>query len=269
MLILGYLAAILMGVVLGLIGGGGSILTVPILVYLLQIDPTLATGYSLFIVGLTSLLGGLSYYMKGHVDLKVGFVFAVPSLIAVYLTRAFFIPSLPEELITLGSTVITKNFFIMGVFAILMLAASYSMIRKSPVKLAALEVSNKISFKKLPLIAIEGLVVGFITGLVGAGGGFLIIPALVILVGLPMKIAVGTSLLIIAVKSLIGFIGDVQSQASMDWGLLFTITILALIGITLGIRFSGKVPEALLKKSFGIFVLVMGSLILISEIIKI
>lgn len=264
--LLGYLAAIVMGLSLGMIGGGGSILTVPILVYLFQIDPIISTAYSLFIVGLTALAGGAVYYKKGDVDLKTGFIFAVPSFIGVYLTRAYVVPSLPDPVFNLASWPISKALLIMLVFAILMVAASISMIRsgtKSTAQPKQLTAAQRILF-----ISIEGLVVGGVTGFVGAGGGFLIIPALVLLVGLPMKIAVGTSLFIIAAKSLFGFIGDLQRHIDMDWKLLLTLSAIAILGLFVGTRLSTKVPEKSLKKGFGYFVLIMGTLILIDQLRK-
>lgn len=262
--ILGYLASILMGLSLGMIGGGGSILTVPILVYLFAKDPVLATAYSLFIVGATALVGGVTYYRKGEVDLKTGFIFAVPSFIGVYLTRAFVVPGLPDPVFQIGSLSFAKPLLIMLVFAILMVAASVSMIRsKGQTRKANLSPSARIL-----LIGFEGLIVGGVTGFVGAGGGFLIIPALVVLVGLPMKIAVGTSLFIIAAKSLIGFIGDLQRQSHIEWSLLLTVTGIAVLGLFIGMSVSRLVSEKSLKKGFGYFVLIMGAFILFDQILR-
>lgn len=258
----GYIAAIFMGLSLGLIGGGGSILTVPILVYLFKIDPVPATAYSLFIVGLTALVGGVSYFRKGEVDLKTGITFAIPSFVGVYLTRAFVVPWLPDPTFSLAAVSIAKPLLMMLVFAVLMVAASVSMIRapSSPATKATLTPTARFF-----LISIEGLVVGALTGFVGAGGGFLIIPALVLLVGLPMKKAVGTSLFIIAAKSLIGFTGDLGHHA-MDWMLLLTISAIAIGGLFVGLALSKKVSDKILKKGFGWFVLVMGTAILFDQI---
>ena len=263
--LLGYIASIAMGLSLGMIGGGGSILTVPILVYLFGINPILATAYSLFIVGLTALVGGVGYLKKGEVDLKTGFIFAIPSFVGVYLTRAYFVPSIPDQVGAFGQFVLTKPLLIMLVFAVLMLAASVSMIKSKKEDAKKVEMS---AASKTALIALEGLVVGGVTGFVGAGGGFLIIPALVVLVGLPMKIAVGTSLFIIAAKSLVGFTGDLQRQAYIDWKLLLTISAIAIVGLFVGMALSKKVSEKALKKGFGIFVLVMGTIILIDQLSK-
>lgn len=260
----GYFAAILMGMTLGMIGGGGSILTVPILVYLFQVDAVLATAYSLFIVGLTALIGGLSYLKKKEVDLKTAFIFGFPSFLGVYLTRSYVVPALPDPVFELSGFIFSKALLIMLVFSVLMVVASLSMI-KGQVGAKKSQMSKVAMYS---LIGIEGLVVGGVTGFVGAGGGFLIIPALVILVGLPMKIAVGTSLFIIAAKSLFGFIGDVQRQAFIDWKLLLTISAISIMGLFLGMAFSKKVSEKTLKKSFGYFVLIMGTIILIDQLRK-
>ena len=261
--LLGFLSAIIIGITLGLIGGGGSILTVPVLVYLLAIDPVLATAYSLFIVGLSSLVGGLKYARQDQVSYKVGIVFAVPSFITVYFTRLIIVPALPEKLFTVSGYVLTRETGILLLFAILMVMASISMIRNRKEKNDDTDEKMKFNY---PLIIAEGAIVGLLTGMVGAGGGFLIIPALVILAGLPMKKAIGTSLLIIAAKSLIGFIGDVQTNGSIDWPFLLLFSLLAMIGIVAGVYFSKSIDGKKLKKGFGWFVLVMGSGMIIKEL---
>jgi uncharacterized protein len=263
--LLGYIASIFMGLSLGMIGGGGSILTVPILVYLFGKDPILATAYSLFIVGLTALVGGFSYLKKGEVDLKTGIIFAIPSFIGVYITRAYIVPMLPDPVFEIGTYTISKSLLVMFVFSVLMVAASISMIKNKNDSKVKNQLSSGLRYS---LIGIEGLVVGAVTGFVGAGGGFLIIPALVILVGMPMKIAVGTSLFIIAAKSLIGFLGDVQHQNNIEWKLLLLISGIAIAGLFAGILVSKKIPEKVLKKGFGFFVLIMGTFILLDQISK-
>lgn len=263
--ILGYIASVFMGLSLGMIGGGGSILTVPILVYLFSTNPVTATAYSLFIVGSTALVGGATYLKKGEVDLKTGFIFAVPSFIGVYLTRAYVVPSLPDPVFSLGSFSFSKPLLIMLVFAVLMVSASISMIKTTKEESSKKELS---ATAKIVLISIEGLVVGGITGFVGAGGGFLIIPALVVLVGMPMKRAVGTSLFIIAAKSLIGFTGDLQHHTQIEWRLLFTITAIAIFGLFIGTVVGKKISDKTLKKGFGYFVLIMGTFILVDQITK-
>ena len=263
--IIGFAAAVLIGVSLGLIGGGGSILTVPVLVYILDIDPVLATAYSLFVVGSTSLVGAGTYIKKGLVNYKTALVFAIPSFIAIFLTRKFLVPALPDPLFSIGEAVITKNIGIMVFFALIMLAASYSMIFAK--KCVDCEEDEPVAFN-FPMIALEGSVVGVITGIVGAGGGFLIIPALVLLAKLPMKMAVGTSLLIIAAKSLIGFLGDLSTQ-TIDWQLLLIFTSLSIIGIFIGSALSKKINEKVLKTGFGWFVLIMGIYIITKELLAV
>ncbi len=260
--IAGYLASLIIGISLGLIGGGGSILTVPVLVYLFGIDPVLATAYSLFIVGSTSLVGTFSKYREGLVNMKTAVIFGIPSIAAVYATRKWIVPAIPNELFTVGELQVTKSIMMMVLFAILMGFASISMIRDKNGDCPESETPQTFNY---PLIILEGIIVGALTGLVGAGGGFLIIPALVLLSKLPMKQAIGTSLLIIAMKSLIGFLGDL-SHTSMDWKLLVIVTILAVTGIFIGNRMSRNIDAGKLKKGFGWFVLVMGIYIIIKEL---
>ncbi|WP_397363032.1 sulfite exporter TauE/SafE family protein [Olleya sp. R77988] len=261
--IFGYFGALIIGLVLGLIGGGGSILTVPILVYLLFINPVTATAYSLFVVGVSALVGAIRNMQKGLVDYRTAIVFAIPAFIAVYLTRKFLVPAIPDQLFSVGSFLVTKNIAIMLFFAIVMLVASISMIKNNR-KDSGEETTIQYNY---PLIIIEGLVVGTLTGIVGAGGGFLIIPALVLLAKLPMKKAVATSLLIIAIKSLIGFIGDVENL-EIDWVFLLSFTSLSVIGIFIGIYLSNFIEGKKLKKGFGWFVLIMGIYIIFKELTK-
>jgi len=260
--ILGYLGAILIGVSLGLIGGGGSILTVPVLVYLFGIDAVTATAYSLFIVGLSSAVGSFKYFQLKLINLKTALVFGIPSIIAVFLTRALIVPAIPQEVFTVGEFVVTKSILLMLLFAVLMVAASYSMIKKDKKQSVQEVQEQKFNY---PLILVEGSVVGILTGLVGAGGGFLIIPALVVLSKLPMKEAVGTSLLIIAAKSLIGFLGE-GSETQIDYTFLMIISAFAIAGIFVGSALSKKIDGAKLKPAFGWFVLVMGIYIIIKEL---
>lgn len=257
--IVGYFFSIIIGISLGLIGGGGSILTVPVLVYIFKIDAVMATGYSLFIVGLTSAFGSIQYFRNKLVNIKTAIVFGIPSIVAVFLTRACIVPAIPAEITTIGSFLITKSILLMLLFAILMIAASYSMIKKDNTE--SVSTIQKFNY---PLILIEGTVVGVLTGLVGAGGGFLIIPALVILSKLPMKEAVGTSLAIIAAKSLIGFIGETVG-ATTNWTFLLTVSSFAIIGIFIGTLLSKRIDGNKLKPAFGWFVLVMGIYIIIKE----
>ena len=262
MLIIGYLGALLIGLVLGLIGGGGSILTVPIFVYFLNIDPILATAYSLFVVGITASVGAARNFQNQLVDFKTGIIFAMPAFIGVYIARAYFIEMIPDEIIIL-SAVLEKGTAIMIFFSFIMLLASYFMISRNNNEIKA----STLNFSKI-ILSVEGLVVGILTGIVGAGGGFLIIPALVLFAKLPMKKAVGTSLMIIAIKSLFGFIGDLENiNLIFDWSLLLFFTTLSVIGIYFGIYLTNFIEGKSLKKGFGWFVLIMAFIILFKEIL--
>ncbi len=261
--IIGYILSTVVGISLGLIGGGGSILTVPILVYVFGLGPEISTSYSLFIVGLTALAGSYNYYRNNLVNLKAALIFSVPSLIAVFLTRKFIMPALPDVIFTVGGFQFTRPIFIMTVFAALMIAASISMIRKSK----APDPSKMKPGHHYALIFLEGAVVGVLTGFVGAGGGFLIIPALVLLAGLPMKEAVGTSLLIIGIKSLLGFTGDISAGVNIDWMFLAIVSVFTIAGIYIGSSLAKKIHGDKLKPVFGWFVLAMGIYIMLRETI--
>lgn len=255
----GYLASILIGITLGLIGGGGSILTVPILVYLFHIEPEQATSYSLCIVGVTAMVGSYRHYTLGNLSVKSALYFAFPSLVSLLLTRKIILPIIPHSLFSFGNFELTKDLLIMIVFALLMIAASTSMIRKSTTAV----INTPINLYRLGLI---GLFVGFITGFLGAGGGFLIIPALLFFANLEMKEAVGTSLVIIFVNSLIGFTGDVINGIVINYQLLLTITAIAIVGMLIGTQLSKRIEGSKLKPAFGWFVLITGIYIIIKEI---
>ena len=255
--ILGYVGALFIGLVLGLTGGGGSILTVPILVYLMSVSPVTATAYSLFIVGTTSTFGAIQNYRKNLVDIKNGFIFAIPSFIAVYLTRKFIVPRIPEIIIE-SPILITKNTFLMLFFAVIMIFGALSVLKKKS------QDNNNEEKRNLILIGIQTFTIGIIIGLVGAGGGFLIIPSLILFAKLPMRIAVGTSLFIIAMNSLVGFIGDVQNLV-IDWLFLLTFSAISVVGIFIGMYLTKYTNESQLKKIFAYFVLVMAAIILLKE----
>ncbi len=263
---LGYFAAIFIGLALGIMGGGGSILTVPVLVYLMGVSPVLSTAYSLFVVGSTSAVGAAGYFRKGLVSLPTALVFLAPSLASVFLVRKVLLPALPHELFTLGRIVFTKDLLVLVAFAGLMVVAAVSMIRRPPAGAVTDEqpVARPLNY---PLILGIGLVVGALTGFVGAGGGFLIIPALVLGARLPMKLAVGTSLAIIALNSLIGFTGDLSAGTPIDWAFILGFLAFALGGIMLGTYLARFIPGARLKPAFGWFTLAMGTFILIKELL--
>lgn len=260
--IIGYTASVLIGISLGLIGGGGSILTVPVLVYLFGMDAFLATEYSLFIVGVSSTVGSISYFKNGLVNFKIALIFGVPSVISIFLTRTYLLPLIPEQLLTIKDFTITKNIFLLLVFAVLMIFASYKMITSK----TSAEISENSSAQSNIALAVgQGTIVGILTGLVGAGGGFMIIPALVNLLKLPMKTAIGTSLVIIALNSLIGFSSS-MTNVNIEWTLLLSIAAIAIAGIIIGSQLSKKIDGKKLKPAFGWFVLVMGIYIITREI---
>jgi len=271
MVFVGATAAIVVGMVLGLLGGGGSILTVPVLVYLVGIPAVQATAYSLFIVGVASSVGAVGYIRKGDVNLRIASAFAAPSLIAVFLTRRFLVPAIPDPVFSVGAFEISREMLIMVIFALTMLLAAVSMIRGCIRCVTRSEESTPRAEHQplsIPAVALEGVVVGTLTGLVGAGGGFLIIPALVLIGGLPMRQAVGTSLVIIALKSLVGFTGDLTATTDIAWGFLLPITAATVAGILLGMAISRTVETAKLRPIFGWFVLGMGAFITIQQIVS-
>lgn len=258
--LLGYFGALTTGIVLGLIGGGGSILTVPIMVYLFSINPVTATAYSLFVVGTSSLVGALNSLKKKLVDFRTAFVFAIPAFTAVYITRKYIVPAIPEVVFKSGEVILTREMAIMFFFAVIMIFAAVSMLKK---RKKSHPRDAEIQFRA-PILSLQGMVVGLVTGLVGAGGGFLIIPALVLLAKLPMKRAVATSLFIIAMNSLIGFTGDLQNR-EIDWAFLLVFTAIAISGIFIGAYLSRFVNNNKLRRIFGWFILVMGIYIIWKE----
>jgi uncharacterized protein len=255
----GYIALIGVGLLLGILGGGGSILSVPILVYLFAEDVVMASAYSLFIVGITSMVGSIVKYKAQLVDLKVGFIFGLPSIVAIFSTRKWIIPAIPDLIWQIESFEFTKRVLILEIFAILMVLASISMINKK----SNLQ-RNKYQYKYFYLVVL-GIITGFLTGLVGAGGGFIIIPVLVFCTKLSFKTAVGTALFIISINSLVGFAGDVLNY-TINWEFLLTITSLAIMGILVGSQYAKSMQTGWLQKTFGWFTLIMGSGIFLKEI---
>jgi uncharacterized protein len=258
--IFGYFASILVGIVLGLLGGGGSILSIPILVYIFGIDPVIASAYSLFIVGTTSFVGAIPKYRQHLINIRTGLLFGIPSIITIFCTRRWIVPSIPQVIFHLGSVPVTKRVLLLGIFALLMVFAAIPMIRGKR------EFTSRNRRFRIFWVMMEGVLIGFLTGLVGAGGGFLIIPALVFLTGLKFKTAVGTSLFIIAINSLLGFTGDIFNYA-IDWPFLLSITGLAVVGILIGHYLTRYFTGVKLRKTFGWFTLMMGAYILIRELL--
>lgn len=259
--IIGYSLAVIVGITMGLLGSGGSILSVPIFAYVMGIEPVLATAYSLFAVGSSALFGGIQKANQKLVNFKKVFLFGVPTVIAVFVTRKYIVPSIPEVVFDTDLFTMHKSVLIMLVFAVVMILASIRMIK--PLDENTLKVGDKLNYGS---IFIQGLIIGLVAGFVGAGGGFLIIPALLILAKTPMKTAVGTSLFIVAIQSLIGFLGDLTSNVVIDWNMLLTFTACSIVGVIIGNIFSKKVTATKLKTGFGYFVFSMGIYIIIKEI---
>ena len=258
--IAGYIASFFIGISLGLIGGGGSILTLPVLVYLFGVTPQLAISYSLFVVGSTSLVGSFNSYRKKLIDFKTSLLFGISSVITVFVTRKFLLPLIPD-LIPVGNYSLPFSVLTMVLFAILMLLASVKMITAKPLKEETIQVDKSIA-----MLLLYGVGIGLITGFLGAGGGFLLIPALVLILKLPMKKAIGTSLLIIALNSIVGFVADAGDH-KIEWNFLLTISIIAIAGILIGGLLRKQINGDKLKKGFGWFVLVMAIYIIVKELV--
>lgn len=259
--IFGYFGALLVGVVLGLMGSGGSLMAIPIFTYLFHISPVTTTAYSLFVVGTSASIGALRNWNKGLIDFRIAIVFAIPAFIAVFIVRKYLLPIIPLELFTIFDLVVTKDMAVMVFLAIIMLFSAISMIWKRKLPKGG---HHSIGFN-YKLIVLQGISIGLITGAVGIGGGFLIIPTLVLLVKLPMKKAVATSLFIIAIKSLIGFMGDL-GHMEINWQFLLGFTMVSTLGIFVGMYLSSFIKGEKLKKSFGWVVMVLAIGIFYKEI---
>lgn len=258
---------LVIGLILGLIGGGGSILSVPVLVYLMHYPAEEATGYSLFIVGITSLIGGFAFIKRGDISFESLVQFAVPSLITVFLVRKYLIPYLPEVFFTIGDFHVTKQLFIMLLFAVLIVFSSYSMIKKQKPNYRNDAMWEE--FSKSPIrvyfVILLAIFVGFLTGFVGAGGGFIIVPVLLFFLRVPVKKSIGTSLCIIALNSLIGFTGNL-GHLQIDWNLLLTASAICVAGILVGNVISVKISAHKLKPAFGWFTLIVGIFVIVKEL---
>ncbi len=263
MIAVGYVLGLVIGICLGMMGAGGAILTIPVLVYIFDLSPLTSTTYSLFIVGITAFIGSVGYVSNRLYNLKAVIFFGVPSLVSVWITGKIIMPAIPNELFNIGNTLITKDLLIMLLFSILMILSSIVMIRSS--RVIRKEDYAETKRFRYGLILFIGLFIGFLTGLLGVGGGFLIIPALVILANLPMKIAIGTSLALITVNSLLGFVSKIGPEILIDWGFLLFFSSLAAAGILTGVYLSKYVSGERLKFYFGYFVLVLGIIVLGQE----
>lgn len=256
--ILGYILSLLIGISLGLIGSGGSILAVPILVYLFGVTPENATTHSLFIVGVTSLIASYRHHRLGNLEMKEALTFSIPSVVSLLLTRKFLLPAVPEIVFQINGFQLTKHTLIMVVFSVLMIVAALSMIRRP--------IAPRTSETSKGRLGLVGLVVGVVTGFLGAGGGFLIVPALLFYGRLTLKQAIATSVFIITTNSLIGFAGDLLNRVSFDQMLLFKVSAMAIAGMFIGLKLSRKIDGKSLKPLFGWFILAMGLFIIFKEI---
>jgi uncharacterized membrane protein YfcA len=250
---LGYIALIFMGITLGLIGAGGSILTIPIMIYLFDIPIMLATSYSLIVVGLTALMASIGY--RNHILFKKSMLFLIPSVLGVFVMRYFMMPNLPHSI---GSLPIDKALLVLLLLFIGF--AGYFMSKNS------LSYPENISKKNhhTKVIAIS-LILGIIMGLIGAGGGFLIIPTLVLFMGFKIKEAVATSLFIITINSFIGFAAD--KHHLLFWMNLIKYLPCALLGMIIGLYIAKFMRGEVLKKSFGYFIWMIGAAIITKEFI--
>ena len=254
-----------MGLLLGLIGSGGSMLTVPVFVYLFGMKPVLATGCSLLVVGSTAAFGAVSYWRQGLIKAADTFVFVLPSTLMILLTRGFIVPAIPDPMLIVFQHTVSRGAFIMSLFALLILLTGFLMLK--PVTIKSTDVMPYDPYKHPIKLCLGSGMVGLLAGLVGAGGGFLMIPALILLFNLSMKQAIGTSLAVITVNSLLGFQGDVFiAGVVIDWSILGPFLGLAIIGMLLGIKLNHYVNGEKLKRGFGILMLFLGISILLEEV---
>lgn len=262
MLIFGLVLALFIGITLGLVGSGGSILTVPVFVYALGVDPNIATTYSLLAIAVSSSIGSIRNFALKRVKMNELVLFGVPSVITVYLTRQFLLPLVPDEF-NIGNWVIHQNTVLMLIFAVLMFISGYRMIKAAQL----LEFDATRKYPRYVMI-LQGAMLGFITGGVGAGGGFLIIPALVNFYGMPIMYAVATSLAIISFNSFFGLAGDLEKLHLFDWSILVPYTLILIVGMFTGFYVNKYFRGEQLKKGLGYLILAIGCFILVQEFIR-
>ena len=248
-----FIASLGIGLSLGLIGAGGSILTIPVFVYILKKDPVSSSVYSMFVVGISSMAGSIQSIFNKLVDFKAVVTFGIPSVLGVFIARKTIFPVIPDELFSVGSFTLSKSMLLMLCLSSLMFLAARRMLKPAE-KRDAIELRDA---QVTLALLLRGLVVAMVTGLLGIGGGFLIVPALYLLVNLPVKKAIGTALLIIAINSLFGFLNSYTSM-EIDWLLLIKFSMGAVVGIIIGTKLSRKIPVNYLKKTFGWVILSMS-----------
>ena len=261
MITAGYVLSVFIGFSLSLIGGGGSILTIPVLVFFFDVDPVLATTYSLFIVGIVAVCGSVSHYRMHNIHFKTVLDFGIPSVIVLFIMRRWLLGLIPPVIFRSGSIVLSKPVFVVIVFAITMLVAALSMIRRTNYSSSV----DKLSFRRL---VIQGGVTGAITGFIGIGGGFIIVPSLVLFAGLPMKKAIGTSLVIITVNCLVGILGNLAATESLNYIFLLTFASFGALGILAGSWIIRFIPDKKLKPVFGWIILTLSIVMLVRIFMK-
>ncbi len=263
--IIAYILSLIVGITLGLVGAGGSILTVPILIFIVGIEPQFATTYSYFVVGITSLVGTINNLVKKQLHLRSAIVFFLPSLTVMLLVKNFIMPEIPEELLEFEDFILTKDFVLLFLFALVMILAALNMIRGNKFTVQNQDIKD-IDFNYTSIFY-QGALVGGLTALLGVGGGFLIVPALVTFAKLPIKLTIGTSLMIITINSLSGFIFDfLEQEQPLDWQFLLIFTGIASIGIFIGMYLSKFINPNSLKKGFGYFIICVAIYILAKQI---
>jgi uncharacterized membrane protein YfcA len=250
----GYCLCLFIGFSLGLIGGGGSILTIPVLVFFFGIEPVLATTYSLFIVGVTAISGSIDHYRMRNIDYKTVLLFGIPSVIVLFIMRRWLLGLIPSTILRTDTWVLSKSLFIMIIFSITMLVAGWSMVKKT----SHTHLPENLSHSRLIM---QGCITGAITGFIGIGGGFIIVPSLVLFAGLPMKRAIGTSLVIITINCIVGVLGNLEVAESLNFIFLSVLAALAIVGITIGTWSMRFIPDKQLKPVFGWIILVLSAVI--------
>ena len=259
--IVGYAGAVLTGLILGLMGGGGALLSIPVLHYLFLIPADVATGYSLFLIGVTATSGAIQNIREKLVDYNALAYYGIPSAVTVYCVRRFLIPNLPDTIIHIYGYTLDKNHTILGLLCIVMFTLAYKMILVEP----EIEQEHEVKESEIGKLIMYSVLIGLFIGVVGAGGGFLMTPALIYIAHLSIKKAIGTSLLLVAGNSLIGFMGDIHSNQTMDWKFLFIFSSFSIVGVFVGIYLQQFIQAKKLKKMFGWFVLFIAVLMVLKE----
>ncbi len=261
--ILGYLGALLTGFVLGLLGGGGALLSIPVLVYMFKIEASVATGYSLLLVGIAALSGAVQNVRKKWVDYDAALYYGIPSVITVYTVRRYVMPNLPKTILQIGTYTLDKNHLILFILSAVMFIAAYKMITSNSTQASEVQPKQRSHYLQLILYAV---LIGAFLGLVGTGGGFLMVPALIYFANVPTKKAIGTSLVLVTVNSFIGFLGDIGSHNAFDWQFLLTFSAFSVTGVFIGHYVAAFIHNDKLKSYFGWFILAVAIFIIVKEV---